>query len=215
MTDFNQTFENYKNCYEANLNTFLDKHKDPGVEELDFIKKEFEIWGEVEFTVRHGGSGYQNMPYGDNTNYNQLRIQHLVRTMSSDSKDNLVFRSRAILKFLSEKLEEISPEISKNETKYTTSQYALYHFYLQKAGNEEWFEKSQSKTIGMQKVADAYGLSHNNFRNLYYKIEKDSIRISAEKIKDIKKAIELLKENNHKEAVKIAKEELNKAEMKL
>jgi hypothetical protein len=106
MTDFNQTFENYKNCYDDNLNAFLHKHKDPGVEELDFIKKELEIWAEVEFTVRHGGSGYQNIPYGDNTNHNQRIIQHLVRTMSSDSKDNLVYKSRAILKFLDEKLEK-------------------------------------------------------------------------------------------------------------
>ena len=106
MADFNQTFENYKNCYEANLNAFLDKHKDPGVEELDFIKKELEIWAEVEFTVRHGGSGYQSMSFGGSVNYNQLSIQHLVTTMNSDSKDNLVYKSRAILKFLDEKLEK-------------------------------------------------------------------------------------------------------------
>jgi len=97
--------------------------------------------------------------------------------------------------------------------KYTTTDYALFHYYMQECKHEPLFEKNgtTTKREAIKLQGKKYNVGVEAFANCYYKIITKGNRICKSNIPHIKKAIELL--SDYPSGIKTAQEELNKAEV--
>lgn len=116
MIDYKQTVEDFKKNFEKRLKGFLNKHKDSGVDSLDFIYAEIEIWQEVEFVLMTGGSRYQAT--FDNIYPNREKILNAKESLGEDGGDILKWKSRAIDAYLNDELEKYKSQPSLQEKEY-------------------------------------------------------------------------------------------------